>query len=179
VLVEGRTTHTATPISPRGADLLSPEEFTSFYPYVVRYANNTQHHGDSLIFTPHSGEHDSFGVFFYALADLSQAKNEEYKNRYLFKSEDVVASSSIPVEVREKGVLTLPGKKFKEEEERIRQMLYPGRDVTTLKIGEHYTVGETVYKENLILRIAPESFERLPILTVPTVLTLNTACRLG
>lgn len=179
MLVEGQTTHTASPITRHGAGLLTPQEFASQYPFVVRYANNTDHQEDSLVFTPHSGEHDTFGVFFYALTHPSQVEDEGRTARYLFRAEDVLMASSIPDDIRGRGVMIIPGESYRKEAERIRQMLYPEKDMATLKIGEHYTIGQAIYEKNLALRVSPESVGRLPILTIPTVLTINAACQIS
>lgn len=178
MLVEGQTTHPSSPKPTSGAGLLTPEQFASQFPYVVRYANNTVHQGDSLVFTPHSGEHDTFGVFFYALKDPSQAQDWGRQNRHIFKAEDVLMAPSIPTDIREKGVLMVPGGRYMEEAERIKQMLYPEKDLATLKVGEHYNIGQAIYESYLVLRIVPERMDMQPILTVPTVLTINAACLL-
>lgn len=178
-MIENSKTHSSLLVTPQGEDLLAPHEFTSLYPYVVRYANNVAIDRDSFVFIPYSGEHDTYGVFFYALTDPSKIENRGNSDMYLFRSEDVIQSPSIPKNILQKGVMTIPGDSYKKETERISRMLFPQQLPTALKVGEHYTVGQTIYEENLVLNTASQLVNRLPIFTIPTTLTVGTSCLLA
>lgn len=86
---------------------LTPEEFVSRYPYLLRFCQLEQLQGDRFILEPQAGQYATYGVFFYP-TDQVTTFHRDGRHSLLVRTEELIENVDGVKNAIAGGILVMP-----------------------------------------------------------------------
>lgn len=150
---------------------LVPEQVKRLFPLMLRIISQPGKPLEVFNLEPQPGEHHRFGVYFWALRDVSLLNGFTLGNRFplLLKTEDLFDCCDIDSNLLSKGIVIDPSGYYmwlQGEISRQRRRENPGDDPQSIKFN--YAVERNIAESHIVLDLRPTRIEGLhPILSIP------------
>lgn len=156
---------------------LPPEQLAEIYPFMLRKIIPPRESTSVFRFQPQSGEHERFGVFFWALMDLAEQqrlKPTDNKLMLLLKTAELLSGKTMDPEVLSRGVVVCPSKTYQNLRlEACSRVRAENGQYDPKSLGFNYAVESQVHKSYAVLDIGVIKTGCLPILSIPCMVCID------
>lgn len=146
--------------------LVGCSELSEILPWVIRVIPDIDVEVKKLECRPVCGEFSRFGVFFHALTNEDQVRGfPETKPKIILKTSDLLDSTGISRELKDRGILVFPSRQYSQE---IVSVVPQNRSsLGYLCLGDQIGIDQSIQKGHITLDVAGVCQGRLPILSIP------------